>query len=217
MNTTAARFLEALHSQRPVKGLTHNFYRYPARFPPELAHEVIQQFSAPDDWFFDPFMGGGTSIVEALALGRKALGTDINSLAHFVTCVKTTPLFPQDYVTLRQWAIQKASIQQNGSQKEIPDFEATKHLPLHVKRFLTNTLASVEMLEYPRQQRVARCALLRSSQSVLDCHDSVPSRRELRQRLSAEVDRMLQGLDDWVVACQNADVPKNQITIRSAQ
>jgi hypothetical protein len=34
-------------------------------------------------------MGGGTVIVEAVALGRKAIGIDLNSLAHFVATVKT--------------------------------------------------------------------------------------------------------------------------------
>jgi hypothetical protein len=42
-------------------------------------------------------MGGGTTIVEALSLGRKAIGLDINALSHFVTTVKTTPLSENDF------------------------------------------------------------------------------------------------------------------------
>ena len=57
-------FLAALHSSKPVKGLTHGFYLYPARFPPEIARSVISNFSRPGDAVLDPFMGGGTSIVE---------------------------------------------------------------------------------------------------------------------------------------------------------
>ena len=45
---------------------------------------------------YDPFMGGGTTIVEASALGRRAVGTDINSLAVFLTEVKTTVYTPAD-------------------------------------------------------------------------------------------------------------------------
>jgi DNA modification methylase len=85
-------FLDALHSSKPVGGLTHGFYLYPARFPPEIAHSVISAFSRPGDWVLDPFMGGGTSIVEGLAQGRQMLGIDVNALAHFVTTVRTTPL-----------------------------------------------------------------------------------------------------------------------------
>ncbi|MCI0660765.1 MAG: site-specific DNA-methyltransferase, partial [Acidobacteria bacterium] len=72
--------IDAVHSSAKVRGLTHNFYRYPARFSPQFAHELIQQFSQPGDTVLDPFMGGGTAIIEALSLGRRAIGVDLNSL-----------------------------------------------------------------------------------------------------------------------------------------
>ena len=88
--------LEALRlaacSQEPVEGLTHNFYRYPARFSPVFASTAIRIFSKPGDLVLDPFMGGGTTLVEAMASGRSVIGADINSLAAFITRVKTTPL-----------------------------------------------------------------------------------------------------------------------------
>ncbi|OGO20141.1 MAG: hypothetical protein A2144_12230 [Chloroflexi bacterium RBG_16_50_9] len=87
---------EVLHSKHRVVGLTHNFYRYPARFNPELARQLISEFSLPGDYVLDPFIGGGTTIVEALAAGRRSLGVDINDLACFVTQVKTTPLSDRD-------------------------------------------------------------------------------------------------------------------------
>lgn len=62
--------LEALYSESPVSGLTHSFYRYPARFSPQFARTAIEAFTQPGDTVFDPFMGGGTTVVEALALGR---------------------------------------------------------------------------------------------------------------------------------------------------
>jgi len=34
---------------------------------------------------FDPFMGGGTTIIEALRLGCKVIGRDINPVAWFIT------------------------------------------------------------------------------------------------------------------------------------
>ncbi len=50
-------------------GLTHGFYRYPARFSPQFARSAIEAFTEPLDTVLDPFMGGGTSAVEALGLG----------------------------------------------------------------------------------------------------------------------------------------------------
>ena len=96
MTNLQNRFIEILQSKHPVEGLTHNFYRYPARFAPQFAREVILQFSREGDCVIDAFMGGGTTVVEALANGRIALGADINPLAHFVTTAKTTPLSSRD-------------------------------------------------------------------------------------------------------------------------
>src|SRR5436309_306792 len=74
-----------------VAGSTHGFYHYPARFSPAIARAVIEVFSEPGDWIVDPFMGGGTSVIEGLRLGRRVAGVDVNTLAHFVTRVRTTP------------------------------------------------------------------------------------------------------------------------------
>ena len=41
----------------------HEFYRYPARFPPAFAHAVIKAFTKPGDIVLDPFLGGGTTLV----------------------------------------------------------------------------------------------------------------------------------------------------------
>lgn len=58
-----------------VAGFTHDFYRYPARFSPVFVRSVLEHYTQPGDWVVDPFAGGGTTLVEALALGRNALGT----------------------------------------------------------------------------------------------------------------------------------------------
>ena len=70
----------------------HEFYRYPARFSPQLARAAIKAFTGPRDLVLDPFAGGGTTVVEAQQLGRYAIASDINPIATFVTRAKTTPL-----------------------------------------------------------------------------------------------------------------------------
>ena len=81
--------LEAINDRNIVSGLTHDIYRYPARFSPVFARAAIELFTEPGDTILDPFMGGSTSLVEALALGRHAVGTDINQLSVFLARVKT--------------------------------------------------------------------------------------------------------------------------------
>lgn len=72
--------------------ITHSYYTYPAKFIPQLAQRLIEENSKEGDVIIDPFMGSGTTIVEALVHNRIAIGTDINEIAHLAAKVKTTPL-----------------------------------------------------------------------------------------------------------------------------
>src|SRR5438309_2134341 len=98
------RLQDSLASKAHTEGKTHNFYHYPARCSHDVARTVIETFSKPGDVVLDPFMGGGTTIIEGLALGRRVIGSDVNALAHFVSDVRTTPLSQRDDRTLRSWA-----------------------------------------------------------------------------------------------------------------
>ena len=89
-SAAATSLIAAARDMSPIAGLTHNFYRYPARFSPKLVRATIEAFTEPGDLVLDPFVGGGTTLVEAMVLGRHAVGSDISSLAIFVSEVKTT-------------------------------------------------------------------------------------------------------------------------------
>jgi DNA modification methylase len=93
-------FAEAVADRTPVSLGTrrtnspHEFYRYPARFSPRFAAAAIEEFTSPGDVVLDPFVGGGTTLVEGMRLGRRTVGGDLNPLATFVSRVKTTTLSP---------------------------------------------------------------------------------------------------------------------------
>lgn len=99
------RLVDGVHSREPVSGLTHGFYRYPARFSPLFVRAAIEAFTEPGDLVLDPFLGGATTAVEALALGRRAAGIDINALAIFVAQAKTLLLSDADLASVRRWAL----------------------------------------------------------------------------------------------------------------
>jgi hypothetical protein len=107
-DTVTTRLSEALVgavlNTSPAQGLTHGFYHYPARFSPAFVRAAIAAFSQPGDVVLDPFMGSATTLVESLVAGRHAIGSDINTLAHFLAQVKTTPLAPQACAEIAQWA-----------------------------------------------------------------------------------------------------------------
>lgn len=70
--------------------ITHGYYTYPAKFIPQLASSVINEYSKKGDIVIDPFLGSGTTLVEAIVNGRIGIGTDINEIACLVAKVKTT-------------------------------------------------------------------------------------------------------------------------------
>ena len=48
-----------------------------AKTPVHLARWAVQQFTKPGDWVLDPTIGAGTTGVEALTHGRKAIGVEL--------------------------------------------------------------------------------------------------------------------------------------------
>jgi DNA modification methylase len=74
--------------------LTHDYHRYPAKFIPQLTARLIKENSQIGDLVCDPFMGSGTTLVEAIINGRRAYGTDINPVAILISKAKTTPIEP---------------------------------------------------------------------------------------------------------------------------
>lgn len=211
---TMQRLGEALQTESYTKGKTHNFYLYPARFHPHVARTVIESLTEPRDVVFDPFMGGGTAVVEALSLGRRVLATDINSLATFVSNVRTTPLSSDDGEEIRRWA--------NVCAEEIPFLDecdlrsdgSVRNLPRAVEMFMVGAMQlRSRFLSFPRQHDFARCALLRLGQLALDCRDfAAPRRRRLASQFPGLVESMLSGLHEFVEECRLAGTPKNRIT-----
>ena len=81
-------------------------------FSPPFVRAAIELFTKPGDVVLDPYLGGGTALVEALALGRRGVGADISSLATFVTQVKTTLLSHQELLLIRSWGSERQGIHQ---------------------------------------------------------------------------------------------------------
>ena len=65
--------------QRKASPLHEISYR--ACFKPQIPAFFIERFTKPGELVYDPFMGRGTTILEALLRGRRAVGNDVNPLS----------------------------------------------------------------------------------------------------------------------------------------
>ncbi|MGI9255571.1 MAG: DNA methyltransferase [Salinispira sp.] len=81
-----------LFISKDQRALTHGIHKYPAKFFPELPRWVIERFSRKGDLVLDPFMGSGTTNLEASLSGRNSIGVDVDPFSRLLSSVKTTPL-----------------------------------------------------------------------------------------------------------------------------
>lgn len=51
---------------------------YWGNFIPQIPFQLISRYTSPGDWVLDPFSGSGTTLLEAMKLGRNALGVELN-------------------------------------------------------------------------------------------------------------------------------------------
>jgi hypothetical protein len=75
--------------QRAAHSLHEISYR--ACFKPQLPHFFITRLTHRREVVYDPFMGRGTTVIEAALLGRTPVGCDINPLSQILTQPRLDP------------------------------------------------------------------------------------------------------------------------------
>ncbi|MDB6109723.1 MAG: methylase domain protein [Pedosphaera sp.] len=128
--------------QRAANRLHEISYR--ACFKPQLPCFFIERLTQPGDVVYDPFMGRGTTPVEAALLGRVPYGSDINPLSAVLTRPRLQP------PTLDQVAARLAEINFNFA-PECPEDLLTFYHP--------DTLKEISALKHYLLDRRSRKAL----------------------------------------------------------
>jgi hypothetical protein len=75
--------------QRAAHSLHEVSYR--ACFKPQLPRFFIDRLTRPGDRVYDPFMGRGTTVLEAALLGRRPVGCDVNPLSAILAGPRLDP------------------------------------------------------------------------------------------------------------------------------
>ena len=176
--------LSALQNTSPVSGLTHSYYNYPARFSPIFVRSIIDTFTKPRDTIVDPFMGGGTTIIESIASGRRGIGIDINPLSSFITKVKITPLSKKQLQNVRKFFENlPLSINLHFKNSRHNDWiEYQRHIPWWLRKTLEMILDKIEDFNSEKEKQFVRMVLLKTAQWALESKRYPPNKnRFLKQ------------------------------------
>src|ERR1700694_5597231 len=76
----------------PTSGSQSSFsslHWHPCRYPSQVPAVVIGTLSSPGETVLDPFVGSGTTAVEAQRLGRRCIGVEISPIAVLMARSKT--------------------------------------------------------------------------------------------------------------------------------
>lgn len=202
--------LQAAAEPSRVNSLTHGFYRYPARFGERFVREAISSFSRRGDLVFDPFCGGGTTVVEALSQGRMAVGSDLSELALFIAAAKTSPLSESQLNRVAEWLavtttdiapLLCSSTEAEGSLRGVPG--------LH-RNLIVNLCSLIAGLPRGAVQRFARTMLLRTAQWALDGKEEVPTPTQFIQRMQLSFEVMRRGMIEYVDQLQAVGWDKSE-------
>ena len=186
----------AAYEKSMVTGHTHDFYNYPARFSPIFAREAIKIFTNPGDLIVDPFMGGGTSLVESKSLNRNSIGYDISSLASFVARVKLSPLSSSETQYVKNWmdiTLPKLNchttvIRPNGWIEKGYQRNINGKSTWPIRKLIEQFLHELENINRTAKVKdFLRCALLKTSQWALDSKMNTPSSSEFKSKLRKNV------------------------------
>ena len=202
--------ISAAKDKSRVSGLTHNFYRYPARFSPRFARSVITAFTDPGDWILDPFVGGGTTLVEAMANGRNSLGFDISSLAVFVCTTKTQLLSQNEIKSFERWIkVVEGAINMHKPSKRFDEYARTGYYKniegmrfWRLRKAIEQALVTAQRIRFEAVRNLARCAILRAAQWALDSRRNRTSIAEFRRKLVVLAEDMGRGVQELGDRCE---------------
>ena len=150
-------------------------------------------------------------------MGRQAVGSDISSLAVFLSRVKTYPLGIRMRAEVKKWAEASANFtlrerlhlppvewRQMGYQKHLT---CSKTWP--IRKSIELLLERVSCLSHPCLQDFARCAVLRTGQWALDGRKELPTAGQFRVKFRDIVNEMLVGMLEYETARTQSDAKVN--------
>jgi len=202
--------LKSTKEKKRIFGKSHTYYRYPAAFSPIFAETIIRNFTKPGDTVLDPFVGGGTSAVEALSLQRKFYGVDVNPLSVLISKVKTTILSRNQIIFIKQFneKIVNGKINFKSKRKkqhiDLNRYFSIQSLPKSEIRKINQIKAGIEQYHFAitkvrdvKVRNFLTCLLLKTSKNILDNTRPCGTFKKLKFDLLSNCKKMIRYMIDF--------------------
>lgn len=79
----------AIQAKKTTLYLSHELHLYKGKFFPRLVHSLINRYGHSGGLIADPFVGSGTSLLEAALLGHDSVGLDVDPTSVLISQHKT--------------------------------------------------------------------------------------------------------------------------------
>ena len=243
MNSNANQLEDDLHNidwdfkGEDTTNLTHGIHPYPAKFIPQIPANLIERLSEPGDTVYDPFVGSGTTMVEAALAGRGALGTDVNPMSVLLSRVKSTPLSEEQLGEVDAVLSDirgeinalygQRSITNYGEANEVGDYEEYipdyKKLDFWFEDFIIDELAvikknihSVDDRELRDFLRIAMSAIIISvsnqdSETRYTSRDKGLSEQDAFRKFNNKATKMTRVVEEYSSLVNNVEKPEVQV------
>jgi hypothetical protein len=175
---------------------------------PHLARALILGLTEPGDLVLDPFIGGGTSAIEALSNGRRIVCSDLNSLACFVTRAKAWPADTKSLRAYENWIASAMTglVRSSRLAVSLVTPGGSKYAP-RTYTLLLYLRTSALRVKNPGARRLALLTVLRVGQLCFDCRRVAPSPSSLSEKLQEVAQVVLKQMGSYSRSCRQYSWP----------
>ena len=191
VNTNVVNDQRFLFISKDQRAWTHGLHKYPAKFFPELPRWIIEKYTEKGEWVIDPFMGSGTTNLEAILLGRNSIGIDIDPFSRFLSTVKTRILPEDDLLNAhRKLERDMEEYELNKVVSEIPDFPYRDNwFKPHILEELAYIKLSINSLREDKKIKDFFLVCFSSIIRAVSQADNNCTRTVIRKKLNKKVNR----------------------------
>ncbi len=177
--------------------LTHWFYPYKGKFHPQMIRALINYSQAkPGDLVLDPYVGSGTTCLEAQVLGIDSVGIDVSPVCNLISKAKTQSVEVLDKIIEESAAV----VSKNGGNT----------LALYGERNEGGLDEAINGIKNEKVRNFFQVAKL------ISLSDESRRGRDFNTQFKANVDKMLVSVKDYDAAIKKHGLEIGETRIKQA-